>query len=166
MIKKAVTELQRELPSIKNFVTLSPIPGLNRWIESEIDKASGVLNEAHLIFIKNLKATNKLPKNKEDINLLREVAACYLVKARSEKGMIYDPVARFHLGNGACLKQINANANLNNTNQGLWNGWGLMVNYNYQLQDIEKNHEAFVNESTVIHSSEVQSLVKKGTKNV
>lgn len=166
LIKKAVMELQHELPSIKNFVTLSPIPGLNSWIESEIEKSTDTLSDVHLIFIKNIKATNKLPKNKDDISMLREVAACYLVHARSVKGMIYDPVARFHLGNGACLKKINANANLNKSKEGFWNGWGLMVNYDYKLQDIEKNHEAFVNENAVTHSSEVQSQSKKGNKKV
>lgn len=166
MIKKAAMEIKRDLPAIKNFVTLSPIPGFNRWIESEIVKPTNVLRDDHLVFIKNLKATNALPKNKENTNMLREVAACYLVKARSTKGMVYDPVARFHLGNGACLKNINANANLNKTNEGLWNGWGLMVNYDYKLQDIEKNHEAFANDTEVIHSTVVQNLVKKGSKNV
>ncbi|MGK0269510.1 MAG: malonyl-CoA decarboxylase [Cocleimonas sp.] len=164
LIKKAVMELQREIPSIKNLVTLSPIPGISRWIDSEIDKPTDFLNESQLIFIKNLKATNQLPKKKEDIATLREIAACFLVKVRSAKGDVYDPVARFHLGNGACLKNININANVNKTNEGEWKGWGMMVNYEYKLDDIEKNHEAFVNEDVVIHSSEVQNLVKKGSK--
>ncbi|MEH6455880.1 MAG: malonyl-CoA decarboxylase [Cocleimonas sp.] len=166
MIKKAVMELQRELPLIKNFVTLSPIPGFNRWVESELEKSSGLINKSQIVFLKNLKAVNKLPKIKDDINLLREIAAIYLVQARTESGYIVDPVARFHLGNGACLKNINGKANLNKTNEGIWNAWGLMVNYDYKLQEIEKNHEAFINENAVIHSSVVQSLIKKGNKNV
>lgn len=164
MIKKAVVELQHDVPSIKNFVTLSPIPGLSRWLDEELNTSTNVLNDSQLMFIKNMKATNQLPKNKEDIAKLREIAACFLVLIRSVKGEIYDPVARFHLGNGACLKNINANANVNKTNDDEWKGWGLMVNYEYKLDDIEKNHEAFVNDNVVIHSSEVQTLVKKGSK--
>ena len=164
MIKKAVMELQRELPSIKTFVTLSPIPGLRRWAETEITQPSGLLNDSQLMYLKNLKATNQLPKNKEENNHLREITAKYLVQARTSKGKIVDPVARFHLGNGACLKHIHANANSNQ--DGLWTAWGMMVNYDYKLKDIEKNHEAFANKNEVIHSSDVQALLKKGLKNV
>ncbi|WP_299880592.1 malonyl-CoA decarboxylase [uncultured Cocleimonas sp.] len=164
MIKKAVMELQREYPSIKTFVTLSPVPGLRSWAESEISKPSGLLNDSQLMYLKNLNATNKLPSNKDENILLREITAKYLVQARTEKDKIIDPVARFHLGNGACLKHIHANANTNQ--EGLWSAWGMMVNYDYKLKDIEKNHEAFVNKHEVIHSSDVQALLKKGFKNV
>jgi len=164
LIKKAVMELQRELPSIKNLVTLSPIPGITRWFDDELTKPTGMLNDSQLAFLNNIKDTNKLPKNKEDVACFREISANYLVQARSARGDVYDPVARFHLGNGASVKNIHANANLNRTSDGEWKGWGLMVNYEYKLDDIEKNHEAFVNENIVTHSSEVQSLVKKASK--
>jgi len=164
MIKKAVMELQREHPSIKTFVTLSPIPGLRNWAEAEISKPTGLLNSSQLIYLKNIKATNLPPNSKEEINLLREITAKYLVQARTKKGEIVDPVARFHLGNGACLKHINANANTNQ--EGLWSAWGMMVNYDYKLKDIEKNHEAFATKNEVIHSSDVQALLKQGLKNV
>jgi len=160
MIKKAVMELQRELPEIKNFVTLSPLPGFNNWIDAELDKPSGLLKDSQIMFLKNLKVINKLPKLKDDIKAIREIAAIYIVKARTDKGFIIDPVARFHLGNGASLKNINGKANLNKDNKGIWNAWGLMVNYDYKLQDIEKNHEAFVNDNSVKHSSIVQALLK------
>ena len=160
MIKKAVMELQRDFPSIKNFVTLSPLPGFNRWIDTELKKPSGLLNDSQLIFLKNLKAVNKLPKTKDDINAIRKIASTYLVLARNENGQIIDPVARFHLGNGASLKNINGKANLNKNNEGIWNAWGLMVNYDYKLQEIEKNHEDFVNDKAVKHSSIVQALLK------
>ena len=160
MIKKAVMELQRELPSIKNFITTSPLPGFNFWIDSELDKPSGLLKQSQIIFLKNLKATNKLPRTKEDVKTIREIAAKYLVLSRNDRGYIVDPVARFHLGNGASLKNINGESNLNKDNQGIWNAWGLMVNYDYKLDEIEKNHEAFVNEHTVKHSTIVQGLLK------
>ncbi len=164
LIKKAAMELKHEFPTIKNLITLSPIPGLGRWIDAEIQKPSGFLKDSQLAFIQDFKVSNKLPKNKNDVAALREIAACYLVHARSAKGGAYDPVAKFHLGNGACLKNIHANANLGKTSGGHWKDWGVMVNYEYKLQDIEKNHEAFINDNIVIHSSEVQSLVKKGMK--
>lgn len=160
MIKKAVMELQREFPSIKNFVTLSPIPGLHHWANNEIKKPSGLLSDAQLMYLKNLCATNQLPKSQEDAHLLQEITAQYLVNARSSSGSIIDPVARFHLGNGACLKHIHANASTNQ--KGIWNAWGMMVNYDYKLSDIEKNHEAFANNNEVIHSAEVLILLKKG----
>jgi len=164
MIKKAVMELQREFPAIKNFVTLSPIPGLHNWAEQEINTPSGLLGETQLDYLKKIITDNIQPGNKDEANLLREITAIYLVKARTPSGSIVDPVARFHLGNGACLKHIHANANSNQ--QGIWNAWGMMVNYDYKLQDIERNHEAFANNNEVIHSSDVQALIKKGHKNV
>ena len=157
-------ELKQEFPTIKNLITLSPIPGLGRWIDAEIEKPTGFLKNSQYDFIQNFKKLKQLPKNKNDIATLREIAACYLVHARSAKGSVYDPVAKFHLGNGARLKNIHANANLAKTSEGNWKDWGVMVNYEYKLQDIEKNHEAFINDNIVIHSSEVQSLVKKGMK--
>ncbi|MGB5463759.1 MAG: malonyl-CoA decarboxylase, partial [Aureibaculum sp.] len=139
MIKKAVMELQREFPAIKNFVTLSPIPGLHNWSEQEVDNPSGLLGETQLNYLRKITTDNIQPSNKDEASLLREITAIYLVKARTPSGSIVDPVARFHLGNGACLKYIHANAN--STQQGIWNALGMMVNYDYKLQDIERNHE-------------------------
>lgn len=164
LIKKAAMELKQEIPNLKNLITLSPIPGLGRWLDAEITNKSGFLKDSQIEFIQTIKETMQLPKDKNDIAMLREIAACYLVSARSSKGEVYDPVAKFHLGNGACLKNIHANANLDKTKDGNWKDWAVMVNYEYKLQDIEKNHEAFINKNVVIHSSEVQSLVKKGMK--
>ena len=164
LIKKAAMELKQEFPAIKNLLTLSPVPGFGRWINTEIQKPSGFLKDSQLEFIKQLTESKELPKDKNDISTLREIAACYLVNARSIKDGVYDPVAKFHLGNGACLKNIHANANTRKTSDGDWKDWGVMVNYEYKLQDIEKNHEAFINDNVVIHSSDVQSLVKKGSK--
>ncbi len=161
LIKKAVMELQSELPAIKTFVTLSPIPGLRRWIDTELENPTNALSDSQLAYLKNLKTSNLLPENKEDSNLLSEITARYLVCTRDPNGKIIDPVANFHLRNGACLKQINVNANTHS--EGLKASWGMMVNYEYKLRDIEKNHEAFANKNEVIHSSQIQSLLK--TKN-
>lgn len=158
MIKKAVMELQREFPDIVNFITLSPIPGLHSWAKNETQNPSGLLNSSQLMYLKNLYATNKRPTNKSDQKLLKEITAQYLVNARNSAGNIVDPVARFHLGNGASLKHIHTNASPDQ--KGIWNAWGLMVNYNYKLKDIEYNHEAFANNNEVIHSSEVHNLIK------
>jgi len=164
LIKKAAMELKHEFPAIKNLLTLSPIPGLGRWIDAEIQNSSVFLKDSQLAFINSFKESKQLPSEKNDIATLREIVACYLVHARSTNGTVYDPVAKFHLGNGACLKNIHANANLGKTRDDGWKDWGVMANYEYNLQDIEKNHEAFINDNVVIHSSEVQSLVKKGMK--
>ena len=77
---------------------------------------------------------------------------------RSRTGAPVDPVARFHLGNGARLERINWLADMSET--GLAQSHGLMVNYLYELADIEKNHEAFAQQRTVVASSAVTKLVR------
>ena len=85
-------------------------------------------------------------------------AAWYFLHARTARGTPLDPVARFHLGNGARLERINWLADL--SENGLGQSHGLMVNYLYELADVEKNHEAFAQQRVVVASSAVTKLVK------
>ena len=82
--------------------------------------------------------------------------AAYLTRHASTQEPA-DPVARFHLGNGARLERINW---LGNTApRGIQESFGIMVNYLYDLETIESNHEAFVNDGTVMRSAEVDALL-------
>jgi len=90
--------------------------------------------------------------------VLEPLAAHYFLRARTSKGRIIDSVARFHLGNGARLERINWLGDL--SPKGLRESAGIMVNYLYRLEDIEKNHEAYANDSEVVASSAVKKLLK------
>jgi malonyl-CoA decarboxylase len=90
--------------------------------------------------------------------VLEPLAAYYFLKARTPKGRMIDSVARFHLGNGARLERINWLGDL--SPKGLRESAGIMVNYLYRLDDIEKNHEAYANDGEVVASSAVKKLLK------
>ncbi|MDJ1159114.1 malonyl-CoA decarboxylase [Chelatococcus sp. SYSU_G07232] len=162
LIKQVVEDLKRELPNLKTFVTLSPVPGFAAWLKRERQaEASDALDA-------DAKATLRLldepgwHEDAEKAERLRKVlmaaAAWYFLKAKTPKGRPVDPVARFHLGNGARLERLDF---LGDTSpKGLEQAHGLMVNYLYALEDIEKNHEAFAAAGEVIASSAVRKLLK------
>ncbi len=135
LIKRVVGRLQAELPQLKTFATLSPVPKFARWLENEVGK-DGVT---------------------PDGTSLREHAARYLVKGRSPSGGPIDPVARFHLGNGARLEAIHANGDT--SANGLRQSHGIMVNYVYDLGEIEANHFALNELDTVAASKAVLALL-------
>jgi malonyl-CoA decarboxylase len=91
---------------------------------------------------------------------LEPSAAHYLLKARRPDGRVVDPVARFHLGNGARLERINWEGDL--SPKGLAESFGIMVNYLYDLDEIERNHEAFVNRGQIAASAAVKKLLPTG----
>jgi malonyl-CoA decarboxylase len=158
LIKQVVEELRRELPKLENFVTLSPVPGFMSWLK----KASDVpVSDEDRPWLEHLE-TPDWWTNHELEGQLRSVveplAAYYFIRARSPKGRLIDSVARFHLGNGARLERINW---LGDTSpKGLRESAGIMVNYLYRLDDIEKNHEAYANQGEVAASSAVKKLLK------
>jgi malonyl-CoA decarboxylase len=158
LIKQVVEELRRELPKLENFVTLSPVPGFMHWV-----KHSHYLPvaEDERPLLEHLDKPDWL-EDGELVDKLHPVvehlAAYYFLKARTPKGRLIDSVARFHLGNGARLERINW---LGDTSaKGLRESAGIMVNYLYRLEDIEKNHEAYANQGTVAASSAVRKLLK------
>ncbi len=158
LIKQVVEELRRELPKLDNFVTLSPVPGFMQWIEQATDVP---LSEGERETLRHLDDP-KWFENHETAAELREVleplAAHYFLRARNSKGRIIDSVARFHLGNGARLERINWLGDL--SPKGVRESAGIMVNYLYRLDDIEKNHEAYANDGEVVASSAVKKLLK------
>lgn len=150
LIKQVVEELQSEFPNLKTFVTLSPVPGLRKWA---LDQTGGDVLPARL-----QTAVEQLEAGKADDSALAEIAAHYLVNAHASDGGAVDPVARFHLGNGARLENIHTGADA--SKRGLAGSWGVMVNYLYDLATIEKNHEAYSNAGEVVTSATVRRLLK------
>ena len=158
LIKQVVEELRRELPKLENFVTLSPVPGFVPWLKQADDVP---VSDEDRTLLENLEK----PDWFEDAELaaqlravLEPLAAYYFLKARTPKGRLIDSVARFHLGNGARLERIDWLGDL--SPKGLRESAGIMVNYLYRLEDIEKNHEAYANQGEVAASSAVKRLLK------
>ncbi|WP_413203894.1 malonyl-CoA decarboxylase [Rhodospirillum sp. A1_3_36] len=182
LIKRVVETLRRELPGLKAFSTLSPVPGFRRWLEERLaqgDKALLLPAER-----KGLKATGEAgPKGtlkrlveegawiddaeaEEALKApLTRLCARYLIQERRpadpDRGRIaraLDPVAHFHLTNGARVERINWRGDL--SSNGLRQSVGMMVNYLYKLDDIERNHEAYQDKATIAASPAVRALAK------
>jgi malonyl-CoA decarboxylase len=158
LIKQVVEELRRELPKLENFVTLSPVPGFVPWLKQASDVP---VTDEDRALLENLDK----PDWFEDAELagqlravLEPLAAYYFLKARTAKGRLIDSVARFHLGNGARLERIDWLGDL--SPKGLRESAGIMVNYLYRLEDIERNHEAYANRDEIAASSAVKKLLK------
>ncbi len=171
LIKRVAKELHAELPQIKTFCTLSPIPGFLAWMHRTNapltapklkSAALKRLQEAHRILLNathnELSSLSRLDTlgelNEKQIEALMTLASYYLTYESHESAG--DAVARFHLDNGARLERINLLANT--SPNGLKQSAGLMVNYLYDLKRVEESHEAFVNGS-VVHSRAVKSLI-------
>lgn len=133
LIKQVAADLALELPGLKTFVTLSPIPGLVRWLEGEA-----------------------IEYDPEDSEGMRRRAARYLMSAKRRDGLPMDPVARFHLGNGALVHQVHARADL--SEKGIRQSGGAMVNYLYDLNKVTQNHERFAATKVIAASPEIRSL--------
>ena len=142
LIKKVAHKLKQEISEIDKFVTLSPVPGLMRWME----------NHAPVTY------ENCINKINDDENLLKKTFL-YLTESNREDNLPNDPVARFHLGNGAILHKINLHAD--QSKKGMAQSHGVMINYLYDLDIVEKNHELFFKNKEVVLSGEMKSLKKK-----
>ena len=134
LIKQVANDLKFEFNNIKKFVTLSPVPGLRNWIKNKKPKFEMTLE--------------KFKKSEQFLKVESSLMNCagnYFLKSDRSDGMPNDPVARFHLGNGASLEQINylGDTSLNGLNL----SGGLMVNYLYDLDKVEENHEAYTSEN-------------------
>ena len=160
LIKQVVEVLRQEFPALRTLVTLSPLPGLRRWVASELAKLGfGWLTENLVAAIDDTAVEGALGLTPPRTEILLELAARYLVIARTETGQIVDPVARFHLGNGARLERINADADA--SPRGQEQSWGVMVNYLYDLASIERNHEAFASTGELIAAPAINKLARK-----
>jgi malonyl-CoA decarboxylase len=168
LIKQVVEEIARENTRLSTFVTLSPAPGFAQWLKRERDNAaSKALTPDDRAALANLDTPGwwQTETTREPIKepLLR-AAAWYFLHERSKSGIPLDPVARFHLGNGARLERLNWLAD--SSERAIEQAHGLMVNYLYELDDIEKNHEAYAQQRTVVASNAVKRLVRAPAREV
>lgn len=173
LIKRVVEQLVVEYPRLQTFVTLSPVPGFGRWLEKRLtDPASPshVPSDLHRDLAEqgappnmasirsaldqDIAEKRKLPRGFG--KWLQRQCAAYLLEAKSDQHPL-DPVARFHFSNGASLAQINwlADTSAHGRRQSL----GLMVNYLYQIEDIEKNHDAYAREGSLAAAPSVRSML-------
>ncbi len=166
LIKQVVEELAREQPLLKTFVTLSPVPQFTRWLgEIMTDESMDIVGEADRVALQVLGDPGWIEEPEEDDGLkdaLMALAAHYFVLAKARDGRPIDPVARFHLGNGARLERINWQGDV--SEKGMREAHGLMVNYRYDLKEIEKNHEAYANDAIVAASRAVRQLLRAPPK--
>ena len=162
LIKQVVEELIQDLPQLKTFVTLSPIPGFRNWLGKEIDNDTLPLKKLNIKVLGQLENPEwyKLNQKSQELKkVLLQLASVYLFNVRRKDHEPVDPVARFHLGNGASLERINWLGDISKT--GIEQSAGMMVNYLYDLDQIEKNHEAYINEQKVIASNEIRKLANR-----
>lgn len=150
LIKQVARELQAMNPSIKRFVTLSPMPGLCQWLESERAEGSELI--AGLMEQLEQDDENGEGGSRRE-RALKKLAAMYLLTARTGK-YPWDAVARFHLGNGATIHQLQVDADL--SPRGMRQSLGVMVNYLYDQRHIEHNHEQYLVEGHIHCDSAVQ----------
>ena len=160
LIKQVVEDLRRELPSLKTFVTLSPLPQFAGWLQSLAEKDSPLLTAVReaLPLLEDANWWQDPDAAGRLESALMPLASWHLLRARNAGDMPVDPVARFHLGNGARLERLNWLADT--SENGLQSSHGIMVNYLYKLEDIEKNHEAFANAGVVTASGPVNRSVR------
>jgi malonyl-CoA decarboxylase len=158
LIKQVVEELRREFPKLENFVTLSPVPGFMQWLKQAGDVPVTDEDRALLDHLDQPDWFENAELAAQLRSVVEPLAAHYFLKARTPKGRLIDSVARFHLGNGARLERIDWLGDL--SPKGLRESAGIMVNYLYRLEDIEKNHEAYANQGEVAASSAVKKLLK------
>ncbi len=163
LIKQVVAQISRDFPRLSTFVTLSPAPNFAGWLKRERAAESSGLAEGDRAALARLDReswwTDQTALAELREPLLRAAAAYYMT-GRDRRGFPIDQVARFHLGNGARLERLNWPADL--SPRGRDQSFGLMVNYLYDLGDIEKNHEAFAENRAVIAASAVRKLAKPG----
>jgi malonyl-CoA decarboxylase len=163
LIKQVVEDISRDLPSLDTFVTLSPAPGFSRWLKrvAENPDAAGLDGvDASALALLRTPDWHQDSTTRERLRpFLLGLAAFYYLHAKTARGKPLDPVARFHLGNGARLEQLNF---LGDTSaKGMREAAGLMVNYLYDLRFIEANHEAFANHGTVAASKAVERQLRE-----
>jgi malonyl-CoA decarboxylase len=160
LIKQVAEKLARELPQLRRFATLSPIPGFRRWLDRRRAER-----------LEELKPLDRIVEPDWQVHdssgvlqrMLMRLCAYYLLHAKQTEGghaEPLDPVARFHLGNGAVLERLNW---MGDTSQaGMARSAGLMANYVYRLDEVERNHERYWREKLIAASSQVEKLAREG----
>jgi malonyl-CoA decarboxylase len=156
LIKQVVEDLQAEFPQLQRFSTLSPAPGFRRWLTQQLADES----DPDAALLPKLARDGWWRDGDQSEPLradLMRLCATYLTQ-RPSSGNRIDPVARFHLGNGARLERINWLANT--APRAIQESFGIMVNYLYDHDSIEDNREAFARDGTIVRSPEVDALTQ------
>ena len=150
LIKQVATSLKMQFPQLKTFATISPVPRLREWLERQPDENAEI---RELLKTFNTDADEALRAR------LEKVVASYFLETNNGDGEPHDPVARFHLRNGAMLERINILGNP--SPKGMQRSLGTMVNYVYDLNRVEENHEAYVRNHKVICSAAVRKALAR-----
>ncbi len=178
LIKRVVDALRQEFPNLKAFATLSPIPGFARWLDARLrDGETGLLGQAERRALQRateagggkgaLKALLARPDWHRDATAaealrapLMRLCARYLLKEKKADGIrAMDPVAHFHLSNGARMERLNWLGDM--SPKGIAESHGLMMNYLYRLDEIESNHEAYSGQGRIAASNSLLDLARK-----
>ena len=173
LIKRVVDALARELPNVKTFATLSPIPGFRDWLDARLategdsvlggpegskhlaslaGAETGPAGLAALLERENWWQDGAITAVLEPV--LMRLAARYLLGGDGARAL--DRVAHFHLANGARIEHLNWLADT--SEKGLRESAGMMVNYRYRLADIERNHESYSADGKVAAANSVKKL--------
>jgi malonyl-CoA decarboxylase len=152
LIKQVVEDLGREFPRIRKFATVSPVPGFREWLASNPELAALRAKLDQPAWWENKQLSEELRQE------LVPLCARYLLQAKHRREPL-DPVARFHLRNGARLERINWLGDVSPV--GMQRSAGLMVNYFYRLSDLERNHESYSRDYEVVATSEIESIAKR-----
>ena len=155
LIKQVAEELGREFPKLKTFATLSPIPGLRKWlaaIAKDEPQVAGLLTR-----LDSGRWFDDHAVARDMQRQLVRLCAWYLTRAKQGKEPL-DPVSRFHLGNGARLERLNWLGDI--SAMGMRRSAGMMVNYVYRLDDVERNHEAYARERHIVAARRFEVLAR------
>jgi malonyl-CoA decarboxylase len=166
LIKQVAEDLGRAFPRMRTFATLSPIPGFRHWLmtggaETTVTPKTSPRLEALFADLNAGRAIEEPALFHEVRDELRRLCAQYLLQAKRGKEPL-DPVGRFHLANGARLQRLNWMGDT--SEMGLRRSFGMTVNYNYRLVEVERNHEAYAKNYKVVASRDFERLVKPGLR--
>ncbi len=150
LIKQVATSLKLRFPQLKTFSTISPVSGFRRWLELQAEERDDITS---------LLAEFDAQADENQRNDLEKLATVYLLEQKNDRNEPLDPVARFHLKNGAVLERINILGNP--SDKGMERSLGTMVNYVYDLSRVEDHHEEYVRNHRIIASAQVKKLLGK-----
>jgi malonyl-CoA decarboxylase len=179
LIKRVVEELSHEAPQLKNFATLSPIPGFRDWLEAQLAAEPELLTGAEAASLIEAAGEDRSgddaaaalrgllamavwhpadPATEALRRPLTRLAAVYLAREKRRNGMALDPVAHFHLSNGARIERLNWLGDV--SARGIARSCGMMVNYSYRPDEIEAQHEAYRGDRRVAMASAIRGLIR------
>jgi malonyl-CoA decarboxylase len=162
LLKRVIDDLHRDFPKLRHFATLSPLPGFAAWARKNPQELAAAGLDVDLAEVAAGEWTRNAATARKINASLAQLAARYLALAKSNRGdglLPLDPVARFHLGNGARIERINPLGDA--SPKGLKQSFGVMVNYLYDLDDLEHNVESFAREGSIAMSAAVRRLARQ-----